>query len=59
MESIFGFGSVHVQTMAGQVSMRGRFGAEGNLQAVPDPEGLQQQIFELVKKKRKAEGITM
>ena len=58
-ESIFGFGSVHVQTMAGQVAMRGRFGAEGNFQAVPDPEGLQQQIFDLVKKKRKAEGITM
>lgn len=59
LESLFGFGSVHIQTLAGQVSVRGRFGAEGNFQAVPDPEGLQQKVFELIKKKRKAEGITM
>ena len=59
IEQIFGFGSVHIQTLAGQVAIRGRFGAEGNFQAVPDPEGLQQRIFELVKKKRKAENLTM
>jgi len=59
IESIFGFGSIHIQTLAGQASMRGKWGAEGNLQAVPEPEELQQKIFELVKGKRKDEGLTM
>lgn len=59
IEMIFGFGSVFIQSLAGQVTVRDRFGAEGNLQAVPDPEGLQQKIFELVKQKRKAEKLAM
>jgi len=58
-ERIFGFGSVLVQSLAGQITHRGRFGAEGSMIAVPDPEGTQQKIFELMKKKRKVEHLTM
>ncbi|PIO02978.1 hypothetical protein COX85_02040 [Candidatus Micrarchaeota archaeon CG_4_10_14_0_2_um_filter_55_9] len=58
IEIIFGFGSLHIQSLAGQVS-RGGFGAEGNLEAVPDPEGLQEKIFQLIKGKRKREKLTM
>jgi uncharacterized membrane protein YdbT with pleckstrin-like domain len=59
MEKIFGFGSIHVQSLAGQVTYGNRFGAEGNLEAVPEPEKVQQLIFELIKKKRTREKITM
>jgi len=59
LERLFGFGSVLVQSLAGQISHRGRLGAEGSLLAVPDPEGTQQKIFELMKKKRKIEHLTM
>ena len=53
LESIFKISSVNVQSLAGQVSHQGgRFGAEGQLRAVEDPEGLQKLIFELVKKNR-------
>lgn len=58
LERIFGFGSVAIQSMAGQVS-RGRSGAEASLLAVPSPEETQELIFELIKKKRKEEHITM
>ena len=58
LERIFGFGSVAIQSMAGQVS-RGRLGAEASLLAVPNPEEIQELIFELIKKKRKEEHITM
>jgi len=58
LERIFGFGSLHVQTLAGQVSGTHRLGAEGVLLAVPDPEGTQELIFELARQKRKDEGIS-
>lgn len=58
-ENLFGFGSVMVQSLAGQFTPGRHLGAEGSLMAIPDPEGTQQQIFELIKKKRKAEHITM
>ena len=58
-ERLFGFGSVHVQSLAGQITHHGRLGAEGSMLAVPDPEGSQQKIFELMKKKRKVEHLTM
>lgn len=59
LERLFGFGSVLVQSLAGQISHRGRLGAEGSLLAVPDPEKTQQNIFELMKEKRKVEKLTM
>lgn len=66
-ENIFGYGSLHVQSMAGQFTggrgYRGTrtrgLGSEGQLLAVPNPEALQKLIFELIKKKRKSEKLTM
>jgi membrane protein YdbS with pleckstrin-like domain len=63
-ENLFGFGSLHIQSLAGQFSgyARGsgrRLGSEGQLLAIPDPEGLQKLVFELIKKKRKSEKLTM
>jgi len=58
LERIFGFGSIAIQSMAGQVS-RGRSGAEASLLAIPNPEETQELIFELIKRKRKREHITM
>jgi uncharacterized membrane protein YdbT with pleckstrin-like domain len=59
MERIFRFGSLHVQTLAGQHSIGGRGGAEGNLQALPHPEENQALIFDLIKKRRKTEHLTI
>jgi membrane protein YdbS with pleckstrin-like domain len=59
LERIFGFGSLHVQTLAGQYTVRGRGGAEGNLKAIPHPENNQSLIFDLIKKRRKSEHLTM
>ncbi len=59
LERIFGFGSVHIQSLAGQFTYGRRMGAEASLLAVPNPEILQKQIFELIKKKRKEEKLTM
>jgi uncharacterized membrane protein YdbT with pleckstrin-like domain len=58
LERIFGFGSVLVQSLAGQITYQ-RLGAEGSLLAVPDPEGTQRLIFEMIRKKRKEEKLTM
>jgi len=60
-ERIFGFGSVHVQSLAGQISYgrHRRLGAEASMLAIPDPEGIQKLIFELIRKKRKVEHLTM
>jgi uncharacterized membrane protein YdbT with pleckstrin-like domain len=59
-ERIFGFGSILIQSLAGQISYPrgGRLGAEGSLIAIPDPEGTQKLIFELIKKKRKTEKLS-
>ncbi len=57
-ERIFGFGSILIQSMAGQVSFN-RKGSEGALSAVPNPEGTQQKIFEQLEAKRKSEHLTM
>lgn len=59
LESIFGFGSLYIQTLAGQYSYKGRMGAEGNLMAVPEPEKTQELIFKMVSEKRKKEKLTM
>ena len=57
LENLFGFGSVLIQTMAGQVSA-GRSGAELSLEATPEPEKLQEKIFGLIKNKRENEKLT-
>ena len=60
VERLFGFGSLHIQSLAGQYtySSSSRYGSESSLLAVPDPEGLQKEIFSLVQKKRKTERLT-
>ena len=57
-ERIFGFGSVLIQSLAGQVTYGRKLGAEGSLLAVPNPEGVQKLIFDLIKKKRKTEKLS-
>ena len=58
LESIFGFGSIHIQSLAGQASYPNRFGSEGALLAVPDPEGTQELIFGLIGEKRTREKLS-
>jgi uncharacterized membrane protein YdbT with pleckstrin-like domain len=58
LERYFGFGSILIQSLAGQLSY-GRMGAECHLAAIPDPEKIQKKIFELIKEKRKKEKLTM
>ncbi|HLD41662.1 MAG TPA: PH domain-containing protein [archaeon] len=58
LERIFGFGSVHIQTLAGQVSY-GRKGSEVSFDAIKNPEQTQRIVLELIKKKRKEERLTM
>jgi uncharacterized membrane protein YdbT with pleckstrin-like domain len=57
-ERVFGFGSILIQSLAGQITYRRRLGAEGSLLAVSDPEGTQKLIFDLIKKKRKTEKLS-
>ncbi|MDO8428125.1 MAG: PH domain-containing protein [Candidatus Diapherotrites archaeon] len=61
VESLFGFGSLHIQSLAGQFSYQpgSRFGAEGMLLAVPNPEELQHKIFSLIKENREKQHLTM
>jgi len=56
LEKILGFGSLHIESLAGQTSA-GRYGAEACLLAVPDPESIQQLILELIEEKRKREKL--
>jgi len=64
LERIFGFGSVYIQSLAGQSTFTprsvwgSRLGAEGNLVAIPEPEKIQELIFKLVGIKRKRERLT-
>lgn len=51
-ERLLGFGSLYIQSLAGQI------GTEITFQALPDPEGTQKLLFDLVKKKRRREHIT-
>lgn len=57
LERILGFGSLHVQTFAGQETSGMRFGAEASLKAIPEPEETQKLIFKLIEEKRKREGL--
>lgn len=56
LESLFGFGSLRIQSLAGQVSP-GMRGAEAHLEAVPDPEELQKLVTKLVREKRAEEKL--
>jgi len=58
LERIFGFGSLHIQTLAGQYSM-GRGGSEGNLMAVPNPEDTQALIAKLIRQRREQAHLTI
>ena len=60
-ESLFGFGSVNVQSLAGQMTYRagGKRGAEGAIQGVEEPERLQKLIFDLISKNRKAQRLAI
>lgn len=51
-ENVFGFGSIQVQTLAGQISAAAG-GSEGYLQAIPEPEKVQQLILKAMKDKIK------
>jgi len=57
-ERVFGFGSILIQSLAGQITYGRRLGAEGSLLAIPNPEGTQKLIFDLIKKKRKTEKLS-
>lgn len=57
VERIFGFGSLLIESLAGQISNHN--GSEGHLLAVENPEELQEEIFELIKAKRKKEKLTL
>ncbi len=59
VERLFGFASLHLQTLAGQTTVgnwRG-LGAEGSLQAIQNPEQMQELIFGLIKQKRREEHL--
>lgn len=60
LERLFGVTSLHIQSLAGQLtpSPYSKMGSEGNLLAVYNARELQSMIWELVKKKRKEEGLT-
>lgn len=58
LEKIFGFGSLHIQTLAGQYSM-GRGGSEGNLLAIPNPEDTQALIAKLIRQRREQAHLTI
>lgn len=61
LEKLLGFGSIYVQSLAGQMSYSYRgmgFGAEASLQGLKNPEEIQELIFSEVKKKRKEQKIT-
>ena len=62
IESLFGFGGVQIQSLAGQYSGYpksgfGSFGAEGRLQALNNPEVIQELIFKLVRENRKTQKL--
>jgi len=57
LEKLLGFGSLHLQTLAGQTTVRQRYGAETCLTAIPDPESTQQLILKLIEEKRKRERL--
>jgi uncharacterized membrane protein YdbT with pleckstrin-like domain len=56
LEKIFGFGSLRIQTLAGQFSEKG-YGAEISLRGIQEPESIQKLIFQLIKEKREKEKL--
>ncbi|RLG15953.1 hypothetical protein DRN63_04800, partial [Nanoarchaeota archaeon] len=61
LERIFGIASLHIQSLAGQfsISTYAVMGSEGQLLAIPNPEETQKKILQLIRAKRKEEGLTM
>jgi len=57
-ENMLGFGSLRIETMAGQASAQ-RGGSEVNFLAIENPEKVQKTVLELIREKRKAEHLTM
>jgi membrane protein YdbS with pleckstrin-like domain len=59
LERVFRFGSLHIQSLAGQFTPGSRSGSEGNLRAIPDPEKNQKLIFDLIKQRRRSANLTI
>jgi uncharacterized membrane protein YdbT with pleckstrin-like domain len=57
LENLFGIAGLRVESLAGQISRNN--GSEGSLQAVDNPEELQEIIFDLLTKRRKDANLTM
>ena len=57
LENLFGIAGLKVGSLAGQISRNN--GSEGSLQAVENPEELQEVIFDLLTKRRKEANLTM
>jgi uncharacterized membrane protein YdbT with pleckstrin-like domain len=55
-ERLLGFGGLHLQTLAGQYS-QARYGAEISIDGISNPESVQDTLLDLIKKKRKREGL--
>ena len=58
IENIIGIASLHVQTLAGQITRGSRFGGEGALLAIPNPEETQSKILNLTRRHRKSEKLS-
>ncbi len=58
IEKIFGIASLHIQSLAGQMSGPHQMGSEGVLLAISNPEETQELIFKLIKQKRKDERLS-
>jgi len=61
IERIFGIAGLHIQSLSGQVTgpwQGAGLGAEGSLNAIPNPEETQEFIFRLIKEKRRDEHLT-
>jgi len=56
LERFLGFGGLHLQTLAGQYSQT-RYGAEICIDGISNPESVQDTLLDLIKKKRKREGL--
>ena len=57
IEKVLGYGSLQIQTLAGQLTYGKSYGSELSLSAVPNPEETQQLIFKLIEEKRRSERL--
>jgi len=58
LETLCGISSLHIQSLAGQITPGSPLGGEGRLLAIPNPEVTQNKILELVKEKRREERLS-